>query len=192
MSYRVYFILWIVIISTNLSLYTEKQLDHFVHGAAILIETTPIPWATYKDIVTTMPICCVDLFIYNPATDCYLEVLRKDEPAKDLYWFVGGRIYKGESFFDAARRKAHEEVGLEITPCAITGVYSTTFSCSAWNTSTHTINIGIYAQLTDTTQAYLIDSHHKTIRWQPRNIQPDNAYLAHVYHDAYHYLAPAG
>ena len=46
-------------------------------------------------------------------------------------------MFKGESFFDGAVRKAKEETGLEdITPLQVIGFYNTFFPTSAWDTET--------------------------------------------------------
>ena len=56
--------------------------------------------------------------------ECLL-VQRATEPVKGVWWLPGGRIYKGETFFDAAIRKTKEETGLRGKPIQILGVYNT-------------------------------------------------------------------
>ena len=51
-----------------------------------------IPLELYKRIHKTMPIPCVDVVIRHK--DRFLLCKRKNEPAKGLYWFVGGRVLK--------------------------------------------------------------------------------------------------
>ena len=41
-------------------------------------------------------------------------VKRKENPAKDKWWLVGGRVFKNESLESAARRKVTEEIGLSV------------------------------------------------------------------------------
>lgn len=66
----------------------------------------------YKNIIKNMPLCTVDLVIYHNKK--VLLIFRKDEPAKDQWWTVGGRIYKNEKLAHAVIRKAYEEVGLNV------------------------------------------------------------------------------
>ena len=57
--------------------------------------------------------CCCDIILvrYNPETkrkECLL-VERASEPVKGVWWWPGGRILKGETFFDAASRKQRKQ-----------------------------------------------------------------------------------
>lgn len=141
----------------------------------------------YKQVVANFPICCVDIFIYDSQTKKYLEVLRRDKPAQGEYWFVGGRMYKGESFFDCAKRKVKEEAGLAVTPQKILGVYSTIFGDSAWQTQTHSINIVVLVKI-NSNQKISLDKHHETFRWVDSRTPPQNAYLREGYTQALTYL----
>ena len=56
---------------------------------------------------------------------------------KGIWWLPGGRLFKGETFFDGAIRKAKEETGLnDVEPVQILGFYNTFFPTSAWDTET--------------------------------------------------------
>jgi 8-oxo-dGTP pyrophosphatase MutT (NUDIX family) len=41
-------------------------------------------------------------------------VKRKENPAQNKWWFVGGRVFKNESLECAARRKVQEEIGFTV------------------------------------------------------------------------------
>ena len=66
-----------------------------------------IPSDEYARILENMPVCCVDVIIANDKKA--LLVYRKDEPAKNKWWVVGGRILKNEKLEDAVIRKVLEE-----------------------------------------------------------------------------------
>lgn len=70
-----------------------------------------IPNELYFQILRIMPIPCVDLIITNVEQEVLL-VKRLNEPAKDKWWFPGGRVHHNEKRIDAARRKLFEEVGI--------------------------------------------------------------------------------
>ena len=100
-----------------------------------------LPVDVYGKMVQDCVVCCVDCLIvrFNPLTkrkECLL-VERGSEPAKGIWWIPGGRLFKGETFFDGAVRKAREETGLdEVEPVQILGFYNTFFPTSAWDTDT--------------------------------------------------------
>jgi 8-oxo-dGTP pyrophosphatase MutT (NUDIX family) len=85
-----------------------------------------LPSDVYGELVRKCVVCCVDMVIVrtNAETgkkECVL-VERASEPAKGLWWWPGGRLLKGESFFDAAKRKAQQETGLnpsDLTPIQV-------------------------------------------------------------------------
>lgn len=65
----------------------------------------------YNKIKKILPIPCVDLIIRNEKGEILL-IKRKNEPAKGLWWFPGGRVMLGESRKNAAIRKLKEECGI--------------------------------------------------------------------------------
>jgi ADP-ribose pyrophosphatase YjhB (NUDIX family) len=81
-----------------------------------------IPQAIYDQIVNLVPIASVDaVIVMNGAL---LLLKRKNNPAAGQWWFVGGRINKGESFEQTLRREVKEETGLEIESFRFINVYS--------------------------------------------------------------------
>lgn len=73
--------------------------------------TDYIPQDKYNEIISLIPIVCVDVAIVYDAK--ILLVKRRDEPAAGEWWLPGGRLYKGEALEDCALRKAKKETGLE-------------------------------------------------------------------------------
>jgi colanic acid biosynthesis protein WcaH len=66
----------------------------------------------YKQIVQTMPVLCVDIVIIQDSK--ILVVKRRNNPLKGVYFTPGGRIYRGETIEEAVRRKAKEELNIEL------------------------------------------------------------------------------
>jgi colanic acid biosynthesis protein WcaH len=66
----------------------------------------------YKKIMESMPIVCVDALIINEKKE-YLLVKRKNEPLKNKFWMVGGRLQKNELTEEGIKRKLKEEVNIE-------------------------------------------------------------------------------
>ena|SRR3989338_6091912 len=111
-----------------------------------------IPESLYKKFIYLMPICCVDI-ILKAGNSVYL-FKRSYSPAKDEWWFIGGRVLKGESLKDAAIRKMKEEVGVETGTLRMVGVYENFFLTSRFDSKkrkigTHAISVCFVAEPKD-------------------------------------------
>ena len=73
-----------------------------------------IPDKVYKDIVTHIPVSTVDVILLNKTKDKTLLFKRNNEPVKNVYFTIGGRLLKGETFLHCAVRQAKRELGLKI------------------------------------------------------------------------------
>jgi ADP-ribose pyrophosphatase YjhB (NUDIX family) len=87
-------------------------------------------------------------------------------------------MYKGESFFECAKRKCFDEAGIDIEPKEILDVYSTTFVNSAWQTSTHTVNIAIFA--TCNKKSHKLDELHSDHKWISIYSASENVYVESI------------
>jgi len=74
-----------------------------------------IPENLYEQIIRSMPIPCVDLFVINRSGRVLL-LKRRNEPYKGEWWVAGGRVHVGETRSAAAKRKLFEECGLQGEP----------------------------------------------------------------------------
>ena len=73
-----------------------------------------IPLPLYKKIHASVPVLCVDVVVVN-SEGHFLLVKRANEPEKGKWWFLGGRVFRGERVKEAALRKVKEETGLSGT-----------------------------------------------------------------------------
>lgn len=117
----------------------------------------------YKQIIERMPFACVDLAIERNGK--WLMVKRRQEPAKGEWWVVGGRVYKNETLEAAAKRKAREEVGLEIELVRKVGFYETFFKTAKVPVKggTHTVNVVFLAR--SRKGQVVLDKNHSDFRW---------------------------
>lgn len=135
-----------------------------------------LPQSLYSRVVEDLVVPCVDVLL--EANDGrFLLVERRDEPMAGVPWLIGGRMWKGETFFDAALRKVKEEVGFDpaiVHPMSVLGVWNAFFNASVHVTSnnrsgpaTHTVNVVVYAtiQRDNPTASVALDSHHTGFRW---------------------------
>lgn len=86
-----------------------------------------IPVDDYRLIVDTVPVLCVDIIVRN-STGEYLLIKRKNPPLKNRWWIVGGRVFKGETLEEAARRKVREEVALSPRQIDPVGYFEAVFA----------------------------------------------------------------
>lgn len=174
------------LVSTQAISFSNAQTNHHIF-CDIVVGKSLCPKEQYARAVDCLPICCVDVFVFNRRTQDYFMVLRKQKPAQHAWWYLGGRLFKGESFFDCAVRKAKDEAGLTITPVAELGVYATIFPDSEWDCQTHTVNIGVLALLEEEA-GIVLDTNHEQSAWVNIGTVPENPYLNSLYKKAVSYL----
>jgi colanic acid biosynthesis protein WcaH len=140
-----------------------------------------LPSELYAQMVRDCIICCVDCIIVRASPisglkECLL-VERGTEPVKGTWWWPGGRMYKGETFFDGAVRKTREETGLGgARPIQILGFWNTFFPTSQWDSpeqrGTQTVQPIILVELTEGSEV-LLDDTSERYRWI--SLCPDEA-----------------
>ena len=140
-----------------------------------------LPPETYGNLVRETVICCVDCMIVrnnfiSGEKECLL-VERSSEPVRGAWWLPGGRMFRGETFFDAAIRKTREETGLSgARPIQILGFWNTFFPTSNWDTEeqhgSQTVQPVVVVELTEGEEV-LLDDTAERYRWISLN--PDIA-----------------
>lgn len=127
----------------------------------------------YDDILKTMPILCVDIVLVK--NNKILLMFRKNEPAKNSWWFPGGRVFKNETLKQTIDRKLKEEVGVEIYHgCEQLTITETNFQTGPRNIPVHTINITYLIH--NFVGEILIDDNHSEYDWfseKPDNLHPE-------------------
>ena len=88
-------------------------------------ESSKIPSTLYELIKDSVPIPSVEAIITKGKSLLFLR--RTNSPAKGQWWFLGGRIRKGETLGEALSRKVTEETGLEVIESELVNVYSRIF-----------------------------------------------------------------
>ena len=139
----------------------------------------------YKRIIEYMPICCVDLVVSY--SEKVLLVYRNIEPAKNEWWFPGGRVYKNEKLEETAFRKAYEEVGLDVQIEKMIGVYETMFNMGSFDdlkSGVHTINICFLVKPISKKFKIEIDDTISNYRWIDNIEENLNSYIKEVLLDS--------
>jgi colanic acid biosynthesis protein WcaH len=140
-----------------------------------------LPSEMYGKLVRDCVVCCVDCLIVRVSASGKKECLlveRSSEPVKGVWWLPGGRLLKGETFFDAAKRKAQQETGLTGVECIqVLGVWNTFFPTSHWDTETskgtQTVNPIVLVELKEPGADVKLDETSEQWRWI--GLDPDEA-----------------
>lgn len=117
----------------------------------------------YSKIHELLPIACLDLVIINQGK--ILLVKRNREPAKDQYWLPGGRIFRNETFAEAAKRLALGETGINIEFIKMLGTDNLKFPEDPFGHGQGTHTITCIAQCVATTTDVKVDENHDAHLW---------------------------
>ncbi|MCX5709295.1 MAG: NUDIX domain-containing protein [Candidatus Omnitrophica bacterium] len=109
-----------------------------------------IPKKQYKHVLRLLPILCVDIIAQNARKE-YLLIKRVNQPKINRWWVVGGRVHKGESLVEAARRKMKEETGLKLRDMKPVGYYELLSGTSPFQArnKNHTISVVFSSAIED-------------------------------------------
>ena len=130
----------------------------------------------YSKIHELLPIACVDLLIVDDGK--ILLVKRNREPAKDQYWFPGGRMLRNETFAGAAKRLALGETGLHINAVETLGVDNLIFVEDPFGhgQGTHTVTCVVKC-MPITTDIKLDPNHDSYIWWDHTPLEGLHEYI---------------
>jgi colanic acid biosynthesis protein WcaH len=110
----------------------------------------------YSKIVEVIPILCVDIVIKNELGQ-FLLIQRNNQPLKNIWWVIGGRVKKGELILNACKRKVFEEVGINLNHFEHIGYYEEVFSVGPFsNNSYHTLSLVFEAKLDSISHAPIL------------------------------------
>lgn len=138
-----------------------------------------IPKNLYKKIVETVPMACVDLVVKRK--NSFLMLKRKENPAKDKWWFPGGRVFFNESLNSAVRRKLKEEINIKKPKkIELLGVGETKFKKGRFNKPYHSINSVFLAEIKEKEASKIkINSTSSNYKWFQKIPKGLNPYLKH-------------
>jgi colanic acid biosynthesis protein WcaH len=109
----------------------------------------------YSKIKSKVPLPCVDLLVIHNGK--LLLMLRNNQPAKDLWFTPGGRVYRGELLEQTVQRVLKQETGLEVLKVEQIGAMS-----HLWPES-HTVTV-IYVVHVSHTNVDM-NSEHRAFKW---------------------------
>ena len=121
-----------------------------------------LPDQEYRKIINSMPIFCIDFLITWEKQ--YLLLQRKEEPLKNDYWVVGGRLLFKETIKDAAKRIQEREIGRYFSKFKEIGFSNYFFPSKPGSKATHTPAI-LYKISVSKKFDPIVDRQHNNFIW---------------------------
>lgn len=132
----------------------------------MVIKDKWIPDSLYEDMVENLPICTVDVLFFNKEKNKILLCKRANEPLKNIYFSIGGRLLKNENFREGAVRQAKKELGIDIDKNKLiwSGVSNEIHSNSIYQ-KLNVHNVCIYWGCIWSNGKIILDSQHSECKW---------------------------
>ena len=129
-----------------------------------------IPAEQYTQIIEVLPILCVDVIVQNSRGE-YLLIKRANEPRKDQWWVIGGRVLKGETLEEAALRKVSEETALQVETMQPIGYYEAVAQANPFGLPSqyHAISV-VFLTVVNDFKPVSLDS--QSVEWKAANELP--------------------
>jgi len=126
-----------------------------------------IPDKIYKEILTNIPFCAVDIVFLNKAKNKTLLFKRKNEPAKGIYFTIGGRLHRKENLLECALRQAKTELNISLVPTktVFSGIIVEHWKNSKFRVSCDNVCIFYSYILDDENITIKFDDQHSDYKW---------------------------
>ena len=121
-----------------------------------------LPEIEYQKIIKSMPIFCIDFLI--SFQNKYLLIKRKEEPLKNSYWVIGGRLMFKETISHAAQRIQEREIGTYFSNFKEIGFSNYFFPNKQNSRATHTPTLLFYISIKKKFNP-TVDEQHNNFIW---------------------------
>tara|TARA_B100000989_G_C19514254_1_gene460764 strand:- start:539 stop:1021 length:483 start_codon:yes stop_codon:yes gene_type:complete len=143
----------------------------------------------WKTCVKNMPIFALDIVLFDKFKGILMGK-RLNNPAKNMFFVPGGRIYKNETREKAFSRISKNEIGIEydFKNSKYFGIYEHFYKTTKWedNLRTHyVVEARLIILNTLTTNTFDLSNQHEEIKWVDLN--ENNLDLIHKYSMEYIY-----
>src|SRR5579864_1541022 len=122
----------------------------------------------FAEFIRNMPLCTVDVMLFNPEVTKVLLFRRNNEPLKGKWFSLGGRLIKGETLKDCALRQARAETGLRLDCDRLFfgGVFDEIFDRSRFepDVGLHSVNV-CWGYLLPEDASVSLDAQHDSHQW---------------------------
>tara|TARA_B100000401_G_C52685563_1_gene661913 strand:+ start:519 stop:953 length:435 start_codon:yes stop_codon:yes gene_type:complete len=115
----------------------------------------------YQKIMKSMPIFCIDFLISFQKK--YLLIKRKEEPLKNSFWVIGGRLMFKETIIHAAKRIQEREIGTYFSNFKEIGFSNYFFPNKKGSRATHTPTLLFHISVNKIFNPKLDEQHNNFI-----------------------------
>jgi len=141
-----------------------------------------IPEILYRNIVKSMPICTVDVALFDRDAKQVLVFRRSHPPLQGCWFTLGGRLSKNESLLDCAVRQAKAEAGLTLIAERLIfgGAFEEVHEDSRFGPGItyHSVNI-CWGYLLTKEPEIRLDGQHDEYAWKPVDCVEFHRLLSH-------------
>ena len=116
-----------------------------------------IPEDEYQKIIKSMPIFCIDFLV--KCDNKYLLIKRNQEPMKDFYWVIGGRLRYKETIQQFVKRVQTREIGRYFPNFRLIGFSNYLFPDVIAARATHTPSVLYLVEVDEMFQPDIDDTH---------------------------------
>lgn len=139
--------------------------------------TQPLPSEKYIQAINLTQLVSIDLIVLDKESSV-LVGKRKNDPAKNMWFVPGGRIYKHEPWKEAIKRISRGELGYEIEykDCTMIGLFDHHYPNNFLNRTdengnmitTHYFVVGMQITVSESVvNKTTFEGQHSEIRWMP-------------------------
>jgi len=128
-----------------------------------MVKNSYIPKKIYKKLINYAPRVCVDLVIVNGRK--FLLGKREINPAKNLWFFIGGRLLKNETKEEAVIRKLKEELGIKSKPLSLKFIGVEDFFSKVGGNNRHDVNIVFLVKVKEKEFKSFDKEQHSELAW---------------------------
>jgi len=172
-----------VVVGSWFTLSSRKTEDQSAGRSGMDVHDEVIPEETFGACLDAVPQVCVEVLLERDGE--VLVARRTNEPAKDTWFWPGGRLYKGERLADCARRVGREELGVDVDLVDRVGVYSHFWDTAsvAGADSRHTVNVAFHVRQRDPEATVTLDDQHDDYRFVTAEDPDLHDYLYQYFED---------
>ena len=127
-----------------------------------------VPAKLYREIISCIPIVCVDIIVKKNKK--FLLLKRNNPPLKNSWYLPGGRVNINESIEEACIRKIYHELGINVSQkeLKIVGIYQDKFDVNPFGEKKNYSTVSIVFEINILNSEFILDSQSSKFKWSKK------------------------